>query len=82
MKLKTFDKLSWTIILSSLIFTFVVAITSWNWFPTPGDWGDIAHIPKGIKNYIALLMPPILTLSYLLTRRWYFLKKIKKYQDF
>ena len=72
MKVETFDKLAGASILLSLLFTGYVGITSWNWFPTPGDWGDIAQIPKSITNYIALLLPPVTILTYLFVRRLYF----------
>ena len=72
MNVNTFDKVSAITISLSVVFSTVVAITSWNWFPTPGDWGEIAHIPNNIINYIALLLPPIIILSYLLVRRLYF----------
>jgi hypothetical protein len=75
MRIETFDKIAAAVIVISVIFSIIVAITSWNWFPTPGDWGDIAHIPKSIINYIALLLPPTIVLLYLITRRWYFKKQ-------
>lgn len=74
MKIEMYDKLGGSAVILSILFTFIVAITSWNWFPTPGEWGDIAHIPASMKNYIALLLPPTVTLSYLLVRRLYFKK--------
>jgi hypothetical protein len=75
MRVEIFDKMSATVIIISVIFSIIVAITSWNWFPTPGEWGDIAHIPESTINYIALLLPPTIVLLYLLTRRWYFKKQ-------
>ena len=76
MEIETFDKMVAVVIVICAVFSIIVAITSWNWFPNPGDWGDIANIPKSIINYIALLLPPTLVLLYLLTRRWYFIKQI------
>jgi len=74
MKIETWDKLAATVIIISLFFSVIVAMTSWNWFPTPGDWGDIAHIPNTMMNYLALLLPPVIILLYLLIRRLYFKK--------
>jgi hypothetical protein len=74
MTVETFDKIAGSTITISIIFTVSIAITSWNWFPTPGEWGDIAQIPQSLKNYIALLLPPAITLAYLLVRRLYFKK--------
>jgi len=71
MKINTFDKISGVIILSSIAYTVITAI-SWDWFPTPGDWGEIAHIPKSMRNYLALLLPPMETLLYLVVRRRWF----------
>ena len=73
MKIGTFDKIGIIVIGGSFGFT-VFAAMSWNWFPTPGDWGDIARIPKSIVNYLALLLPPVVTLLFLLIRRWCFTK--------
>jgi hypothetical protein len=73
MNVGTFDKIAGAAIIASIGFT-VFAATSWNWFPTPGEWGDIARIPKSIMNYMALLLPPAITLLYLLIRRWCFTK--------
>jgi hypothetical protein len=42
--------------------------------PLQGDWGHIAEIPPNILNCAALLLPWILNLLYLLTRRLYFKK--------
>ena len=75
MKVESFDKIAKTAIIISAIFSIIVVLTSWNWFPTPGDWGDIAHIPKSIINYMALLLPPSIALLCLLTRRLYFKKQ-------
>ena len=58
----------------SFVFTTIVAATSWNWFPTEGSWGHIAEIPPDTLNYIALLLPWVVILVYLLTRRFYFSK--------
>jgi TRAP-type C4-dicarboxylate transport system permease small subunit len=75
MKIKTYDRLSGLVILMSLIFSIAVAATCWKWFPTEGDWGHIADIPPNTLNYIALLLPWVLALLYLLTRRLYFVKR-------
>lgn len=74
MRIEIFDKIAAVAITIGLIFSIIIAITSWDWFPTPGDWGDIAHIPKRMINYVALLLPPTIVLLYLLIRRWYFKK--------
>ena len=71
MKVETFDRIAGAAILMSIGYTVFAAI-SWDWFPTPGDWGDIARIPKSTKNYIALLLPPTITLLYMIVRRRYF----------
>ena len=68
MQVRSFDRIAWVVIIISIGFTLFAA-TSWDWFPTPGDWGDIARIPKSTKNYIALLLPPTVILIYLVTRR-------------
>lgn len=75
MKLETFDKTAVVAIILSIVFSLVIAITSWNWFPTPGDWGEIAHIPNSVINYIALLLPQVGILTYLLVRRLYLKKE-------
>jgi TRAP-type C4-dicarboxylate transport system permease small subunit len=72
MKIETYDRLSRVVILISLLFTIIVAATSWKWFPTEGDWGHIAEIPPNILNYTALLLPWVMILLYLLSRRLYF----------
>ena len=74
MTIATFDKMAWAAIILSAAFTIYVA-TSWNWFPTPDDWGDIARIPKSIKNYIALLLLPTTILACLIVRRVYYNKE-------
>jgi|GEM_PF-1730398 len=76
MHAETFDKIGGAAIIASIGYT-VFAATSWDWFPTPGDWGDIARIPKSTGNYIALLLPPVVTLIYLVGRRRYFEKNVK-----
>jgi len=76
MQAETFDKIGGAAIIASIGYT-VIAATSWDWFPTPGDWGDIARIPKSTGNYIALLLPPMVTLIYLVGRRRYFKKTVK-----
>ncbi len=75
----TFDKLAWVAIILSFTYT-AIAATSWNWFPTPGDWGDIARIPKKLHNYIALLLPPTAILLSLVIKRRYFTKEDQKHQ--
>jgi hypothetical protein len=72
MRIGTFDKIAAAAIIVSTVFSIIVTITSWEWFPTPGDWGDIAHIPNTMLNYTALLLRPMTILLYLLTRRLYF----------
>ena len=72
MRIETYDKMSGILILIALIFSIIVAATSWKWFPIEGDWGHIADIPPNTLNYIALLLPWVLILLYLLTRRLYF----------
>ena len=72
MRVQTFDKLSGVALSFTFGFSFGVAIASWNWFPIEGDWGHIAEIPNNALNYIALLLPLILLLLYLLLRRVYF----------
>ena len=74
MTIGTFDKIAWAAIIMSILHTSIAAI-SWNWFPTPGDWGDIARIPKSINNYIALLLPPSTILTCLIARRLYYKKE-------
>jgi hypothetical protein len=71
MQTSTFDKIAWVTIIISIEFS-IYAAASWDWFPTHGQWGDIAHIPKSIKNYIALVLPAIVILMYLIIRRRYF----------
>ena len=72
MRVQTFDKLSGAVLSFTFGFSFGVAVASWNWFPMEEDWGHIAEIPKNALNYIALLLPLILLLLYLLLRRVYF----------
>lgn len=60
------------VIALSAAYSIVVASTSWDWFPTPGEWGDIARIPRSLKNYLALLLPPCTVLAYLVIRRMCF----------
>jgi hypothetical protein len=74
MKVETFDKIAASAVISSAAFTVSIAVISWDWFPTPGDWGDIARIPGSIENYLALLLPPTLVLCWLLVRRLHFVK--------
>jgi hypothetical protein len=77
MRVKTFDKLSAILIVLSCAYTFVVAITQWDWFPNKDDWGHIADIPPNLINYIALLLPWTILLICLLTRRLYFKQPFK-----
>lgn len=77
MNINTYDRLSGIVILISLIFSITIAADSWKWFPTEGDWSHIAAIPPTTLNYIALLLPWVLILVYLLTRRLYFEKNLK-----
>jgi hypothetical protein len=72
MRVQTFDKLSVVVLSFTFGFAFGVALASWNWFPTEGDWGHIAEVPRNALNYTALLLPWILLLTYLLLRRVYF----------
>ena len=72
MKLRTFDRIAGATVLASLLYAVVVAWTSWNWFPTPGDWGDIARIPRSWPSYLALLLPPATLLAWLLIGRLWF----------
>ena len=74
MKESSFDKIGGAVIITSIGYT-VFAATSWEWFPNPGDWGDIARIPASIKNYVALLLPPVIMLIYLVVRRRLFESK-------
>jgi hypothetical protein len=72
MRVQIFDKLSGAALFFIFGFSFGVAVASWKWFPTEGDWSHIAEIPKNVLNYAALLLPPIMLLLYLLLRRLYF----------
>jgi len=72
MRVETFDKLSGAAILFSFGFSSGVAAVAWNWFPVEEDWGQIAEIPNSALNYVALLLPLVLLLLYLLVRRVYF----------
>ncbi len=72
MRVQTFGKLSGVVLSFTFGFSFGVAVASWNWFPTEGDWGRIAEIPQDVLNYISLLAPFILLLLYLVLRRVYF----------
>lgn len=71
MQVGTFDKIGGAAIIVCIGYALFAAM-SWEWFPTPGDWGDIARMPKSTGNYIALLLPPVVTLIYLVGRRRYF----------
>ena len=50
MRLRTFDKLFAAKIILSVLFSIIAAVTLWDWFPSPGEWGDIAHRPNNILN--------------------------------
>jgi len=69
MSQKTLDRLFILLLIVSCLFTISVAATQWRWFPTEGDWGYIAEIPPTVVNYIALLLPWVIALIYLLIRR-------------
>jgi hypothetical protein len=69
MKVKSFDRIAGLILFFAFAFSFGVALSSWNWFPEEGDWGHIAQIPPTLINRLALLLPWILLLSYLVIRR-------------
>ena len=75
MTLRTYDRMAGILILIGLLFSATVAATSWKWFPSEGDWGHIADIPPNALNYVALLLPWCLVLSYLLIRRLFFEKR-------
>jgi hypothetical protein len=66
---ETFDRVSGLVISFSFGFSLGVALSSWEWFPTEGDWGHIASIPPGSLNYAALVLPWLVLLGYLLARR-------------
>jgi hypothetical protein len=80
MNARSFDRVAWAAIILSLVYT-VSAATSWNWFPSPRDWGDIARIPASIQNYIALLLPPSTLLVCLVLRRLRFNKELEGTRD-
>jgi len=69
MKIGTFDFVGSLLLVLIFGFSLGVAASSWEWFPTKGDWGDIAHIPPTLLNYIALLLPWSALLVFLLIRR-------------
>lgn len=69
MSIESFDRLSVTVLVISLGFSALVAVTQWKWFPTPGDWGHIAEIPPDLLNYVALLLPWTVLLACLIVRR-------------
>lgn len=72
MPLTTFDKWSGIALAAALGFSLGVAAAEWEWFPTTGDTRYIAVIPQTCLNYIALLLPWIMLLGYLLCRRLWF----------
>jgi TRAP-type C4-dicarboxylate transport system permease small subunit len=78
MNIKTYDRLSGVVLLISFIFSTIVAATSWDWFPTEGDWGYIAEIPSNMLNYTALLLLWITMVLYLLARRLYLRRNPEK----
>jgi len=69
MTVRTFDRAAIAVILADVFLSVLVALSSWEWFPVPGNWGEIAHIPRTPLNYFALLSPWVILLAYLLTRR-------------
>jgi TRAP-type C4-dicarboxylate transport system permease small subunit len=77
MKIGTFDFIGSLLLILVFGFSLGVAVSSWEWFPTKGDWGDIAHIPPTLLNYIALLLPWFVLLVFLLIRRLRFQRKSK-----
>ena len=77
MGLKLFDRISGMLIILSWAYAVVVAATQWNWFPEKDDWGHIADIPPNMINYLALLLPWAVMLTYLITRRLYFKKSFQ-----
>jgi TRAP-type C4-dicarboxylate transport system permease small subunit len=73
----TFDWIGSLLLALAFGFSLGVAASSWEWFPTKGDWGDIAHIPPTLINYTALLLPWFVLLVFLLVRRLGFKQKSK-----
>jgi len=69
MRVKTFDKLAGWAITLSFVYTAVIALSQWDWFPIATDWGHIADIPPEPASYLALLLPWVLLLTYFLVRR-------------
>lgn len=78
MTIVTFDRIGSLLLALVFGFSLGVAVSSWEWFPTKGDWGDIAHIPPTLLNYIALLLPWFVLLVFLLIRRFKFQQKSKQ----
>lgn len=78
MKIGTFDFIGSLLLVLIFGFSLGVAVSSWEWFPTKGDWGDIAHIPPTVLNYIALLLPWFVLLVLLLIRRLKFQQRSKR----
>jgi H+/Cl- antiporter ClcA len=74
LKPATFDRVSLVVLGFVLGFSAVVAVTTWDWFPT-GEWGDIASIPANALNYAALLLPLLTLLVYVTVRRRWFEKR-------
>jgi hypothetical protein len=68
MNLTTYDRVSAFVLAGVFGFSTGVAVTSWDWFPTD-DWGDIASIPPTFVNYVALILPWLTLLAYLVIRR-------------
>jgi TRAP-type C4-dicarboxylate transport system permease small subunit len=81
MKKNSFDKICGAAIIVSIGYS-VFAAASWEWFTTPGDWGDIARIPPSARNYFALLLPPVMVLMYLVIRRSFFKIKSSESNEF
>jgi len=70
-----FDRAGGLLLAFTFGFSAGVALADWSWFPS-GDWGDVAHIPATPLNYVALLLPWVLLLIFLLLRRRCFGKQI------
>jgi hypothetical protein len=68
MKPAAYDRVSAFVLAVVFGFSAGVAVSSWEWFPTE-DWGDIASIPPTVVNYVALVLPWLTLLAYLIVRR-------------
>jgi TRAP-type C4-dicarboxylate transport system permease small subunit len=78
MKIGTFDFVGSLLLVLVFGFSLGVAVSSWEWFPTKGNWGDIAHIPPTLVNYISLLLPWSVLLVFLIIRRLRFEQRSKR----